>query len=224
MSKPVELPDLLTDAMDTRLEEVHVCLPGKVVKYDASKQVADVQIMVKHKGFDYEEGTPLYTDFPVLPSVPVLWPSGGGFSVTLPLEEGDYVFLLFAETSISEWRASGQVSTPTDAARHTLSNAVAIPGAKISSNPIANASSSNLIIGHESSDGVIEISSGEVKLGKNATDFVALSQKVDTAITTIVNAFNTHVHATAAVGPPVVPTTLIAPVPLSTAATKVKAI
>lgn len=50
---------------------------------------------------------------------------------------------------------------------------------------------------------------------------IALSAATDSAIETIVAAFNSHTHATAALGPPVPPATPIAPAPSSTASSEV---
>ena len=60
-----------------------------------------------------------------------------------------------------------------------------------------------------------------IHLGDGATQFVAMANKVLTELQSIRTQHNAHVHATAAVGPPVIPTVLMT-APGAVAATKAK--
>src|SRR3954462_1232005 len=89
------------------LEELHICIPGRVKSYDATKQVADVISCVRGT-IANAEGETLHEELPVIPNVPVSWPSGGGYYLHLPLAAGDHVWLVFNEASIAQWRATGE--------------------------------------------------------------------------------------------------------------------
>ena len=41
------LQELLKDAIEARVTDIHVALPGIVQKYDAAKQTADIQPTIK---------------------------------------------------------------------------------------------------------------------------------------------------------------------------------
>lgn len=118
---------VLEDAGRQQLATVHTSMPGRVLRYDASTQLADIQITVQfsRRGADGERIP--YTPAP-LPNVPILWGTGGDYSDTWPLEPGDEVWVLFAERSIDEWLVTGHdVVTPSSVRRFSLSDAVALP-------------------------------------------------------------------------------------------------
>jgi hypothetical protein len=78
-----------------------------------------------------------------------------------------------------------------------------------------------VVIGIDAAD-TMSMWAGEIDLGMNPTDALGLASKVDAAINYIITKFNLHTHATAAVGPPVIPVPLMTAQP-SVASTVVKA-
>jgi hypothetical protein len=217
----MDMQSFMRSVMNARLEGVNVAMPARVEGYDAGARTVDVQPMTRRLVLT-SDGAREPEDLPVIPDVPVLFPGGGGFHVSLPIAVGDFVLLVFANQSISQWRETGEAAAPVDAAMHALSNAVAIPGLYPATASAGDASNENLVLG-KNGGATISITPTLVNLGEaSAASFVALATKVDTAVTTIVNAFNTHTHPEtgSTTSPPSVP---IAPVPDSVAATKVKA-
>ena len=82
-----ELAEVIRRAIEARLLELHVALPVKVTRYDASKQLVDVKPLVR-RAFADEAGARQVESFPVIPSVPVLFPGAGGFQLTFPISDG----------------------------------------------------------------------------------------------------------------------------------------
>lgn len=120
------IAEVIRAAIDSRLADVHTCLPGRVVSYDATKQQADVEIVVR-SAVEASDGSTMHESYPVIPAVPVAWMRGGGYSLQFPLAKGDHVWLMFSEAAMGFWRTSGQVSVPGDLARHSLSYPIALP-------------------------------------------------------------------------------------------------
>jgi hypothetical protein len=206
MENPSELndpswPDILR-AVQTQVQaRIHTALPGRVRSYDVATQTAEVELVVQLDG----EAVPPLAD------VPVCWPGGSAGFLHVPLAEGDTVMVLFAEEDFSRWFETGSVSAPAALARHGL-HAVAIPGLRRAAAPLA------VTTGH-----VTLAATSALHLGSDtATAFVALATLVDARLAAMVSYINTHVHATAAVGPPVPPTVLLG-AQASVAASKVKA-
>lgn len=56
-------------ALDTRIKRLHTALPGRIVAFDAARQVASVQPMIEQQLMDGSR-QPL----PMLPDVPVQFP------------------------------------------------------------------------------------------------------------------------------------------------------
>jgi hypothetical protein len=159
----------------------------------------------------------VFEEPPVFPGIPVVWPRAGGYVLTMPLTVGDFVWIMYSERSLAEWRSTGQKSDPVDASRHD-GYAVCIPGAFPDTTPLANGDTSarqaGLIIGKNGAVQQIRINGSYLELGAGADDFVATKSYVEAELEKIRGAFNQHVHATAAVGPPVAPTVVPGVIPI----------
>jgi hypothetical protein len=222
MERPRTLPELLRKSSRATVNELHTCLPGKVAAWDATKNLADVELQVSLSTWDDDQNR-TYEDPPVLPAVPVVWPRAGGFVITLPLAVGDMVLVIFSETSTAEWRATGQKSKPADARRLSIGHPVCIPGFFPDVTQMAagdaGARANTMILGKDGSDLQVRIDNTNIKLGASATDFVALASKVATELTkiqtTLASATAAGGGAAVLYGTPYVPS--------SVAATEVKA-
>lgn len=127
--------ELLRTVIESRLADVHTSIPGRVVSYDAATQTADIEIVIL-RAEQAESGATVHETYPVIPNVPVGWPSGGGYSLQFPLDPGDGVWLVFSESATSGWRETGEVSPPGDLDRFDISYPIALPCARPSSKPL----------------------------------------------------------------------------------------
>lgn len=194
---PVTIADVISASIDGATTRVHTSMPGQVVRYDAVAQTVDVQPSLKQVLFD-ALGTKVYESYPLLPAVPVAFPSGGSFCITFPLQPGDHVVLLFAEGAMAEWLASGKESEPWDVRRHHISNAIAIPCIRPDTQPLSNTDTSarqaGIVLGKDGAEPQIRINDTEILLGATATQYVALANLVQTALNDIRSFINTHTH------------------------------
>ncbi len=170
MSERITLAELIAEAIESRLLDLHVAMPCKVTAYQASTQRCDCQPQLQLSVPDGTGGYLLET-LPVLPNVPVCFPSGGGFFASFPLAVGDPVMVVFADRSIGAWLAKGEVCDPGDLHKHSLSGAVAYPGIKTTGHALASASGSNMVLGKDGTSAAqIELTGSEVHLGAGASD------------------------------------------------------
>lgn len=116
--------DIIRNSIYSILNNVHTCMPGIIVSYDASTNKAIVQPAL-NKNFVAGE-----MEMPILENVPIIFPSSGNFNMSFPVNSGDYVLLLFSERSIDLWLNTGGQVTPNDRRKFDLSDAIAIPGLK----------------------------------------------------------------------------------------------
>lgn len=213
MDRPLTLAEVVRRALGNAFVDVHTALPARVNRYDSSAQMVDVQPLIKSAHTD-EEQKRVVSALPVVVNVPVQFPRGGRFRLTLPVQEGDTGLLIFSEASLDVWLATGGVVDPLDDRRMNLSDAIFIPGVGDSTRALASAPTDRLTLGDDIGLQV-HISTSQVNLGSNLPaelDKVALSTPLRAFLTTLVATFNAHTHATAAPGPPSVP------VPILTAA------
>lgn len=135
--------ELLRSVIESKLVDVHTSIPARVVKYDATTQTADCEIVVQRAEIA-EDGATAIETYPIIPNVPVGWPSGGGYSLQFPLAKGDGVWLVFSEAAISGWRQTGEVSPPGDLDRHDISYPIALPCARHNKQPLPEATGAML--------------------------------------------------------------------------------
>ena len=99
LSRSPELEEVLANAIEYYLQDLHTCMPGRIQSYDSSRQKADIQPSLQRR-IRHEDGSEDVEDLPILPDVPVVFPRGAGFFLAFPLNPGDQVMLHFAHNSI----------------------------------------------------------------------------------------------------------------------------
>lgn len=165
-SRSPELAETMVDALDARLEEVRVCLPARVTRWNAALQQVDAQPLVKYRHFD-EEGEPVVEQLPVIPGVPVIFPGGGGFRVAFPINVGDDVLLIFSQASLDRWSRQGGLVDPEAHHRFALGDAVALPGIRDFAHPLAPVAADGATFGKDG--GLqIKVTPSNIKLGGDA--------------------------------------------------------
>jgi len=218
---PVSLAELVRTATRVERDDVFVARAGKVTAYDELTNTAVVKPMVKHALFK-SSGERVFDELPEIPFVPVMFPRAGNFVLTMPVPVGTPVTLLFLDVSHAEWVETGDVSEPVDAQRHGLGWPVAILGMfpdndRMSADPVdVAARTGGMVIGEHDGTARIEIVKADgptphvIKIGKDATDFVALASKVMTELAAIRTWANAHTHGGAAATPTLSPATSVA--------------
>jgi phage baseplate assembly protein gpV len=163
--------------------ELHVCVPGRVERYDHTQQRADVVPLLRSR---YADGQ--VTEPQVITSVPVVFPRSGGASLTMPVNKGDGVMLHFTDASIDEWLGSGGVVTPDDRRRHDLSDCIAVPGLYSFADTTPQDNNTDVRLQYDSSE-------VRLKPGGNLEITTATSVTVNTSNATV-NADTTTINST----------------------------
>jgi hypothetical protein len=192
MKQTHSLAQLLKQAIDNRLLDVHTALIAKVESYDAEKQQVNVSPALK-RHLRNIEGKWISEQLPIMCDVPVLFPRSGGYFIHLPIRSGDFVQLIFNEVSINEWMRS-ETSNITSDQRFTLQGAVAIPGICPETRAPIGVTKNNLVLGKENGP-QIHIDDKKIRLGSaNAKKALAIAGKVEKELNRIIEAFNNHTH------------------------------
>jgi len=121
----IDLVEAMGFWLNSKLENIHTSLPGKIEKYDEDTETADVlpslsKITIKGKE----------VALPVISGVPVIFPSGAAFKLSWEVQKGDGVLLIFSEVALGAWVNSNgdkQVS-PEGNHRFSETDAMAIVG------------------------------------------------------------------------------------------------
>jgi len=186
------LAQLLKQTIENRLLDVHTALIGRVEKYDPRTQLADIQPVLKQT-IKLKDGDVKQEDLPLLVDVPVLFPRAGGFFLSLPIQSGDYVQVIFNEVSIDAFLTEAS-STINSAGRFTLQGAVCVPGIYPQSSPLQDAHKSNLVLGKDEAV-QIHIDGEKIRLGsEKAAEALAIASAVKVELEKLRTAFKSHVH------------------------------
>lgn len=204
--------------MDKVSFQMHVAAPGIVKRFYPEDQSVDVQLVIREKILikqDYES-----IKVPLLGKLPIVFPAGGDYCMTFPIQEGDECLVVFADTCIdSWWQNGGEENEQIMVRRHDLSDGFAIVGVRSNKRALANYNESAVEIRNEDAsvkiqlddDGVI-IKSDSIKLG----DESGLRKLIDERI---VDLYNQHTHPYTNVSSPATTGTPSTPIVLSTVST-----
>lgn len=149
------LAEVLASERKTLNEQLRVALPGIIQSFDPDVVTAVVQPAIRYIERD-NDGNKSTKDYPLLVDVPVVFPHGGGCTLTFPVKEGDECLVIFADRCIDFWWQSGGVQEPVDGRMHDLSDAFAIVGPQSQSKKISGISSSAVEL--RSDDGSTKLS------------------------------------------------------------------
>ncbi|MGE5989813.1 Gp138 family membrane-puncturing spike protein [Klebsiella michiganensis] len=137
------------------MSAMRVSIPGIIQSFDPNAVTAIVQPAIKGAEQD-ESGAEVSVNLPLLVDVPVVFPRGGGCTLTFPVKEGDECLVIFADRCIDFWWQSGGIQEPVDGRMHDLSDAFAIIGPQSQAKKISGISSSAVEL--RSDDGSTKLS------------------------------------------------------------------
>lgn len=141
------------------MSAMRVSIPGIIQSFDPDAVTAVVQPAIKGAEQD-ESGTEVSVNLPLLVDVPVIFPRGGGCTLTFPVSEGDECLVIFADRCIDFWWQSGGVQEPVDGRMHDLSDAFCIVGPQSQAKKIGGISTTGAQLRTDDGSAFIEVAAG----------------------------------------------------------------
>lgn len=176
------LEEVVRDAITARLAEVNVALPGKVVKYYADTRTCDVEPLVSKVYQDPNGGREVLAP-QLIRGCPIAGFGTPKYTFTFDLRPDDEVLIVFCQQDIEGWQVTGDADEPVDPRRHSVNDAVVIPG--LFSKPNAESAqtppSDGFVIGVDGDSGQVTFSGDSVHFGSGsatADKALAMAQKV----------------------------------------------
>lgn len=142
---------------DALSRAIRVSMPAEVLSFDANKQTVTVQPLIREKIIDRKTGTVQWLQLPVLVDVPVCFPQAGNYVLTMPVQAGDEVLIVFADQSIDSWWTSAGIQNWIDRRRHDLSDAIAVIGINSQPNTIQDISTDSAEFRNKSNNVKVKI-------------------------------------------------------------------
>jgi hypothetical protein len=194
-----DLQTVINRAIALGLRDVYTWIPAKVVKYDADKQRADCQILIKNvttsEGDEREVNS-----WPVIPGVPVEFPGDGDYCLTFPISDGTQRAattgsLAFSHRSLDKWLSgTGGEVDPEHDHEHALTDAKFFPGLRPFGNPLSSAPTDHMTIGHNTGKRIHLRDSTIIAGTEAAAQFVALANLVNARLDAIQATYDAHKH------------------------------
>lgn len=107
----------------------------------------------------------------VLTDVPVKFVRGGGWNITLPIQQGDECWLDFSDTDFTAWFQNGGTQPQIKQRRHDLSDAVAWFGLASTPNGLDNWNLDGMELRNDDGTVLITLTDGGVKVTTNSGTF-----------------------------------------------------
>ena len=111
---------------DYQMRNVFTAIPAKIMQVeDAEEQRVAVKPLINNVFPDWDDSA----EFPTILSVQVMFPSSSTSAFTFPINAGDTVLLVFAQSCIDVFKSGdGTTQPPSDYRRFDKRDAIAIPG------------------------------------------------------------------------------------------------
>ncbi|MDV0603377.1 Gp138 family membrane-puncturing spike protein [Raoultella ornithinolytica] len=141
------------------MSAMRVSIPGIIQSFDPDAVTAVIQPAIK--GVEHDtSGAEISVNLPLLVDVPVVFPRGGGCTLTFPVKEGDECLVIFADRCIDFWWQSGGIQEPVDGRMHDLSDAFCIVGPQSQAKKINGISTTAAQLRTDDGSAFIELSAG----------------------------------------------------------------
>lgn len=162
ISRPIDEQDVAQSTFNNTLANVRSSLPGIIQSFDPETVTCVVMIAVKSSTpvpFESPESAQS-VDYPLLMDVPVVFPRGGGVTLTFPIKEGDECLVVFSSRCIDFWWQNGGVQERADKRMHDLSDAFVIPGPQSQVKKISGISTNAAQLRTDNGAAFVEVAAG----------------------------------------------------------------
>ncbi len=175
-------PELVLKAVaDSLSTSLRVAMPGIIQSFDAGAVTATIQPAVK-SSVRQSDGSLSSVALPLLVDVPVVFPRGGGVTLTFPVAAGDECLVVFADRCIDYWWQSGGVQEPVDQRQHHLADAFALIGPQSQANKISGISTTTAQLRTDDGAAFVELDPGSHAVNVTTTGKLTASAQGGTEI------------------------------------------
>lgn len=141
-----------------------VALPGIIKSFDPKAVTCVVKVGLRQR-VRRDNGQWRSADYPLLVDVPVVFPRGGGCTLTFPLTTGDECLVVFADRAIDNWWQNGGTQEVNDERQHSLSDAFVLPGPQSQARKISDISAQSAQLRTDDGKAFIELTrEGEINV------------------------------------------------------------
>ena len=153
--------EVIRAAQDGHQARMWTSMPGIIQSFDPVTQTAVVQPAIQGI-FQSPDGSFTPVNMPVLTDVPVEFPSGGGFTMTFPIVQGDECMLDLSCRCIDAWWQQSGIQPQAEKRMHDLSDAVCRVGVRSKPRALTAISTNSTQIRSDDASTYIEVKAGQL--------------------------------------------------------------
>ncbi len=160
--RPVSSNEVNDVIMKSVKKTLRVAMPGVIQSFDPENLTCVVEISVfsvKPEGKSVDRLDVDNVFYPLILDAPVIFPRGGGVTLTFPVKEGDECLVVFADRCIDFWWQNGNVQNGSRGRMHDYSDAFVIPGPQSQAKKISGISTTAAQLRTDDGSAFIEIAS-----------------------------------------------------------------
>lgn len=150
-------------ALDGLRAEIQTAMPAIIQSFDPVARTVTAQPTIRYQVTNYDN-TKHWVTLPIIVDIPVIFPSGGGYTLTFPIKQGDECLLIFASRCIDSWWYSGGVQNQDDIRFHDYSDGFAIVGVNSRPNVIPAISTNSVQLRSDSGTEFVEVKNNKISV------------------------------------------------------------
>lgn len=155
LERSADFADVARAVAQSAVSNVWTAMPAIVQSVDFARQIITAQPAIQGVQTD-KDGSTHNVNMPLLVDVPICYPKCAGFAITLPLQAGDEVLIIFASRCIDAWwQSGGTANAPLENRMCDLSDGFAILAPTSQPRRLQNVSATNIQM--RSADGAVFI-------------------------------------------------------------------
>lgn len=144
------------------LKDVNCAKIGVIQAFNAATQTATVMVAFTRVTSISPGGIRTLSEYPLLLDVPVVFPAGGGFTMTFPIADGDECLVVFNDRQIDNWLSQGAGQPPSVGRIHDLSDGIAIVGVRSNPRALQGVSTSSAQLRSDDGNTYVEVAGGGI--------------------------------------------------------------
>lgn len=194
------LTKMVYESFESLMRSIMFCLPGYIVSFNSSNQLAQVQVGIKK----VIVSTGAEVSMPVINNVPVHFPGSNGWYMWHEVQKGDEGMLIFSQRSMDSWIETGKENLPKDLRMFSEKDAVFVPGFRTKPGSIPGFINSGIGMSNYSATSFVHITESEISIKSSVLNVEANTNFTGQVTANGKRIDDTHTHdgsPTAATGP-----------------------
>lgn len=147
--RPVDDTEIFDLNYERARSGLRVSLPGTIKSFDPESVTCEVELSMFGLSATAKRGSTSVDRiksedgyYPVIQDIPVVFPRGGGCTLTFPVKAGDECLVIFSDRCIDFWWQNGETQNTSRTRSHSFSDAFVIPGPQSQAKKISSISAS----------------------------------------------------------------------------------